>query len=1427
MSFAEGSVKGADAPLAVPGLSIIIPVHNQWPLTRACIDSLLGYPLNIPFEIVIVDDGSTDETVEKLEELVRSDGRIRGVANTAPHRFARACNCGARSARGELLLFMNNDIEVRSPGWFEPLAEVLQQRPEVGIVAPRLLFPDETVQHCGKVWHLDQFSWPRSEHYLYEQSAKLPEACQGGSFLTITGACMLLRREQFFTIGPFDERYENGWEDDDLCLAFRSQGLLSWVCADTTLIHHQGGTLKAEALVLERYLGVLKGKGITLAADDPLLIGMQQQARAKAEQFERVYQNNWSLFFAKWGEALPRLLKPGSEQRDAATIVIVTYNSAATIAACLESLERTVAASDRVVVVDNNSRDTTCAIIETFQSKLLLELIQNKENRGFSVATNQGIRQVKTPLVVLLNPDTVVTECWLDRLAGRLNDPKIAAVGPVSNFAAARQSVACHWSGTLPNGVSPEQAADQLYQMNKGKSEEARLLIGFCLMIRRSVLEQLGGLDERLFLGNDDLELSWRLRIHNYRLLIATDCFVWHEGQHSFKTDSVTTTGRLLQESSDALYWILAAHYGSGRVPVPRELWGVDWFSPSCPVFNPTVGFNQILRLPKAWKCPTTADGKPLVSLVILTFNQWDVTEECLASIKRHTPEPYELIVVDNGSTDGTPQRLMERAAEDGRYRLVLNPENRGYAAGCNQGMHQACGSYIVLLNNDVIVTPEWLTGLLECHASDPLAGIVGPLTNNASGIQVVSDPDYADSGELDAFARQFRVQHRFRKVNSRRIVGFCMLFSRSLTDKIGLLDEQFGTGNYEDDDFCIRSAVAGHQNMIAADVYIHHHGSISFRANRIDYGSALSKNAALFQKKWSQPVTDPVLGKQIAVYRMLEQAERFLLDERYKEAEKLLLICLRDHPDDIRVQNLAGRVKSASASDVMPADQDDRAYADALLVNRFMLEPWYSQLQKALLKAAQRGVDGLLSVVDEAFRLYPLSRGLARLRVELAALDQCPKLLSWAEEFLVVFGPDDQVLQAALAQRRECGPHQATAEPGRSVSLCMIVKDEENSLARCLASCKPLVHEIVVVDTGSSDRTVLIAELFGAKVAHYAWQEDFSHARNRSLDLATGNWILVMDADEVLSARDRQIFNAALAATPPDRAFVMTTRNYSNTTSYEGFVPCQGEYPEDEAGAGWTASDKVRIFPNQPEIRFQGRIHEMVEDTVRLAGLQMEKHQVPIHHYGELLKRSNRDKQLRYLELGLQKLAESPDDQKALYELAVQAGELEQFATAERLWRNLLRLQPEFARGWFNLGYVLLRTGDLQESLAASQKAVVLDSTLTDALVNSALAEVCICASDEAFRKSVEAQARCPENTALIALVALGLYRVGRAMEGRALLQGLADKGISCTQLLQGVAAIMEQKKERTDLVAVYQALSDASAVSPSAEAASTSSCS
>jgi len=237
-----------------------------------------------------------------------------------------------------------------------------------------------------------------------------------------------------------------------------------------------------------------------------------------------------------------------------------------------------------------------------------------------------------------------------------------------------------------------------------------------------------------------------------------------------------------------------------------------------------------------------------LTSIVILTRNQLPYTRECLDSIRLRTDEPYELIVVDNGSTDGTVEYL--RSQPD--VKLIENRDNRGFPAGCNQGIRVADGDQVLLLNNDVIVTTGWLGRLLTALHSDPEIGLVGPCTNWAWGKQRVP-ASYADLAGLDGWAWEWGKLHdRILEDPPERLVGFCLLFRRSLVDEIGLLDERFGLGNFEDDDYCRRARRAGYRATIAKGVFVHHYGGVTHGGEGVG-PALLRRNRQLYEEKWRE----------------------------------------------------------------------------------------------------------------------------------------------------------------------------------------------------------------------------------------------------------------------------------------------------------------------------------------------------------------------------------------------------------------------------------------------------------------------------------------------------------------------------------------------------------------------------------------------
>lgn len=240
----------------------------------------------------------------------------------------------------------------------------------------------------------------------------------------------------------------------------------------------------------------------------------------------------------------------------------------------------------------------------------------------------------------------------------------------------------------------------------------------------------------------------------------------------------------------------------------------------------------------------TLFDG---TSIIIPTFNQKDLLRRCINSIFRNTEPSYEVIVIDNGSTDGTAGYL---ASLGGAVRYKALDRNRGFAGACNIGLMMAKGRTLMLLNNDTLVTENWLDNLLACLDSDPGIGMVGPVTNFISGEQQILVP-YADVQDMQPFAASFNRHDPGRWRETDRLVGFCVLLRRETFLKIGYLDEGFELGNFEDDDWDIRVRLLGQRLMIAGDTFIHHFGSVSIRALGDGFQRIHTANERYYLDKW------------------------------------------------------------------------------------------------------------------------------------------------------------------------------------------------------------------------------------------------------------------------------------------------------------------------------------------------------------------------------------------------------------------------------------------------------------------------------------------------------------------------------------------------------------------------------------------------
>lgn len=241
-------------------------------------------------------------------------------------------------------------------------------------------------------------------------------------------------------------------------------------------------------------------------------------------------------------------------------------------------------------------------------------------------------------------------------------------------------------------------------------------------------------------------------------------------------------------------------------------------------------------------------------SIIMLCHNQLHLTIDCIESLTRFTDGEYELILVNNGSSDQTAQYLQKLELWRDNVRLVFNDGNLGFPRGVNMGLRMATGDYIVLINNDVIVTPEWDTRL-RAHLDDPTVGIVCAATDFCGNEAMVPGCDYRSLVEMLVFADGYTKDHAGVYEELPMVGFYCVMFRREILERVGLLDERFTPGYFEDDDYCVRVRREGYTVGVARDVFVHHAHQGTFRSIIERAGDIVSRSQREFERKWGVKV--------------------------------------------------------------------------------------------------------------------------------------------------------------------------------------------------------------------------------------------------------------------------------------------------------------------------------------------------------------------------------------------------------------------------------------------------------------------------------------------------------------------------------------------------------------------------------------------
>jgi GT2 family glycosyltransferase len=243
-----------------------------------------------------------------------------------------------------------------------------------------------------------------------------------------------------------------------------------------------------------------------------------------------------------------------------------------------------------------------------------------------------------------------------------------------------------------------------------------------------------------------------------------------------------------------------------------------------------------------------------LVSIIVLMWNEPTITIWCLSSIINRTDYPnYEIILVDNGSDPKNSAILLEWVYANGldsRIKIIKSTFNRGFSAGNNLGIKSAKGKFIIILNNDTEVTIGWIQKSLRHFTYNPTLGVLGFSTDNI-GNEARVGVKSEDGTWLSYTSARFSKQKRLAFENE-RVAFFGTVISKKVIEQVGLLNEDFGLGSFEDDEYCMRTTAQGFSVMIARDIFVHHKLSASFKLlDDSQTDGNFQRNKKLYENLW------------------------------------------------------------------------------------------------------------------------------------------------------------------------------------------------------------------------------------------------------------------------------------------------------------------------------------------------------------------------------------------------------------------------------------------------------------------------------------------------------------------------------------------------------------------------------------------------
>lgn len=752
------------------------------------------------------------------------------------------------------------------------------------------------------------------------------------------------------------------------------------------------------------------------------------------------------------------------------------------------------------------------------------------------------------------------------------------------------------------------------------------------------------------------------------------------------------------------------------------------------------------------------------VALVAVCHNHLEVTKKFMKSVLgelyAQLESRYELYILDNGSSDKTYEYLAECEKNNKSFiHLYKSDINFGFAGGNNILLKEILQkdteySNIILINNDTLVTKKAIDRLVDVCNSDEEIAATGPISNSVGGMQLskqlykIKDIDYKMVADNEIATRISN------NVEVGMLVGFCLCVKTKVVKEIGLLDERFGFGMWEDNDYCLRIRNAGYRLYMVNSSFIYHYGSQTIqdfnteqlltenqykfyakhRTNKYQNIVALCRvknGGEIFKKcltKVASMVDTVIVFDDNSTDNTAEIAQRFAnvvyhksewntLDEardrqwmldkaRELKADWCWIMDHDELPEDKLYRNLRKIVENANPEKDLFSfkichlwDKEDQFRTDGLWGN-FWQGRLFRVRKQNVIKSNKTIGDanyhcsahgyipsqciGLLPYkilhygnIDGQVRLkkylwYTTNDKEKNLNKVLGGYQRYYKELY--AKIALKKGEINDISEYVFSEK-DIYRHIVNVDgitfakvTDNKVAVSMIVKNESKYIRKCLNSVKDITDEIVIVDTGSTDSTKAICKLYTDKIYDFKWNDNFSDARNFSLSKVSKEctWIIRLDGDEELPQADRITLYNTIENGQAD-VFIFPITNILQIKPFKSVL-----------------SKTARLFRNLEGIKYNGIVHEEIDDSVKALKLKVANFEGRLIHYGYLKNANTLDQKFKFYEkLALKEIEKDPNNFKPYYNLASHFCYMKDYDKAIEMYNKALALNDRSYMIW------------------------------------------------------------------------------------------------------------------------------------------------